>query len=158
MLHQLGLSVKQSEKYFIISDNHHWIHSVYCFVFSGDFGDRYFGTDGSDSWSDEENQKQPSHWLTSVTENTKSTWKLLLLCILLFRPRPAKRICYIHFLCTVHEILYSYATDESRTGCMHEGYLFLFTTECSSQIFSYLKGHYETAVKQCHYLSGIIMQ
>ncbi|XP_067382673.1 uridine-cytidine kinase-like 1a isoform X3 [Channa argus] len=26
----------------------------------GDFGDRYFGTDGSDSWSDEEEQEQPS--------------------------------------------------------------------------------------------------
>ncbi|XP_071401940.1 uridine-cytidine kinase-like 1a isoform X1 [Centroberyx affinis] len=26
----------------------------------GDFGDRYFGTDGSDNWSDEEEQEQPS--------------------------------------------------------------------------------------------------
>lgn len=28
-------------------------------VFSGDFGDRYFGTDGMDSWKDEE-EEQPS--------------------------------------------------------------------------------------------------
>ncbi|KAF7661096.1 hypothetical protein LDENG_00269940 [Lucifuga dentata] len=27
----------------------------------GDFGDRYFGTDGSDSWNDEENQEEPSY-------------------------------------------------------------------------------------------------
>uniref|UniRef100_A0A3B5AF17 Uridine-cytidine kinase n=1 Tax=Stegastes partitus TaxID=144197 RepID=A0A3B5AF17_9TELE len=27
----------------------------------GDFGDRYFGTDGTDSWSDEEDQEQPSY-------------------------------------------------------------------------------------------------
>ncbi|XP_072769781.1 uridine-cytidine kinase-like 1a isoform X3 [Nerophis lumbriciformis] len=27
----------------------------------GDFGDRYFGTDGSDRWSDEEDQEQPSY-------------------------------------------------------------------------------------------------
>lgn len=30
-------------------------------VFLGDFGDRYFGTDGFDSWSDEEDQEQLPH-------------------------------------------------------------------------------------------------
>lgn len=38
----------------------------------GDFGDRYFGTDGSDGWSDEEDEEQPSYWhkrlWASVTE------------------------------------------------------------------------------------------
>lgn len=27
---------------------------ILCHVFSGDYGDRYFGTDGTDSWSDAE--------------------------------------------------------------------------------------------------------
>lgn len=28
-------------------------------VFSGDFGDRYFGTDGIDSWTDQDQEEAP---------------------------------------------------------------------------------------------------
>lgn len=67
-----------------------------------------------------------THICEPLWKNTNTTWKLMLLCILFFRHRPAKKTTFIFTFC-VHELLYSYTTDESRSHCMQEG----FTTECS---------------------------
>lgn len=116
MLHYLGLlGVKQSQKSVIMSDNHHWVfisNSVHCFVFSGDFGDRYFGTDGSDGWSEEEDQDQPSYWHKHLCEplcdrNNKNYLKTsVIVCPLLQAKTSKNNLLYSLFVyCTWYFVL-----------------------------------------------------
>lgn len=80
-----------------------WVDFI--FVIAGDFGDRYFGTDGSANWSDGEDQEQSSCWQTGQSvrlwrRRKAIGWKCLLFYMFLFW-RWSTRVLFYSFGFTV---------------------------------------------------------